>query len=178
MNDMASVEDLYSVLQDRFLGKYRGFITSNEDSEGRGRLQVQVPNVMGDQLIWALPCVDYAGDQVGLYNMPPVGAGVWVEFEGGDPSYPIWVGCFLSDSQIEQADTAPTIKFWRTEGASIRIDDDAGTVTIETSDGTTLTIGGGEIKLEATEVNVEANGAKLALSASGLDVNNGAFSVS
>lgn len=177
MNDMASLEDLYAALQERFFGKYRGLVVANQDSEGRGRLQVQVPTVMGEQPVWALPCVPYAGDGVGLYAMPPVGAGVWVEFEGGDPNFPIWVGCFWADGQIAAADANPDIKFWRTDGAFIRIDDLEGSVTIETSDGTVLTLGNGQISLEAGEVRASANGASLTLNAGGLDVNNGAFSV-
>ena len=177
MNDMAGIEELYSVLQDRFFGKYRGFVTSNTDSEARGRLQVRVPNVMGDQLIWALPCVPYAGNGVGFFAMPPVDAGVWIEFEGGDPSYPVWVGCFWSDGQIDSADASPSIKFWKTDSATIRIDDDAGTVTIETSDGSVLTIGSGKISSEASEVSASANGNSHSLSATGFDVNNGALSV-
>ena len=61
----------------------------------RGRVQVSVPAVLGDgQLSWAEACVPYAGDSVGLFVVPPVGANVWVEFEGGDPAYPILGGCF------------------------------------------------------------------------------------
>jgi uncharacterized protein involved in type VI secretion and phage assembly len=30
---------------------------------------------------------------MGVYLVPPIGAGVWVEFEQGDPDYPIWAGC-------------------------------------------------------------------------------------
>jgi uncharacterized protein involved in type VI secretion and phage assembly len=178
MSEATNVEELFSVLQDRFFGKYRGLVTDNNDLEGRGRLQVQVPNVMGNQLIWALPCVNYAGDGVGLYAMPPVGAGCWVEFEGGDPSYPIWVGCFWSDGEIEAADASPNIKFWKTDGVTMRIDDEAGTLTIETADGTVVKIGDGEVKIEATEINTDANGATLKLSSSGLDVNEGGLTVS
>ncbi len=177
MTEATNVEELYGALQDRFFGKYRALVTDNNDLEGRGRLQVQVPNVMGDQLIWALPCVDYAGDSVGLYAMPPVGAGCWVEFEGGDPSYPIWVGCFWSDGQIETADASPSVKFWKTEGVTFRIDDEAGTLTIETADGTVVKIGDGEIKLEATEVKADAGGTTLEMSSSSLEVNGGSLSV-
>ena len=37
-----------------------------------------------------MPCTPYAGDSVGLFLVPPVGANVWVEFEGGDtrPAHP------------------------------------------------------------------------------------------
>ena len=41
----------------------------------RGRVQVSVPEVFGDgRLAWAEPCVPYAGDQVGDFALPPVGA--------------------------------------------------------------------------------------------------------
>ena len=30
---------------------------------------------------------------MGVYMVPPIGAGVWVEFEQGDPDKPVWVGC-------------------------------------------------------------------------------------
>src|SRR6185503_3191470 len=41
-----------------------------------------------------MPCVPFAGKQSGVYVVPQVGAGVWVEFEQGDPDYPIWSGGF------------------------------------------------------------------------------------
>ena len=47
---------------------------------------------------WALPAVPYAGDGVGFFMIPPIGASVWIEFEHGDPDYPIWTGCFWADA--------------------------------------------------------------------------------
>ena len=44
---------------------------------------------------WAMPCAPYAGQQVGFFAVPPIGANVWVEFEGGDPDYPIWTRLLL-----------------------------------------------------------------------------------
>jgi len=32
--------------------------------------------------------------EMGLFALPSVGAGVWIEFEHGDPDYPIWSGCW------------------------------------------------------------------------------------
>jgi len=29
-----------------------------------------------------------------MYAVPAIGSGVWVEFEQGDPDFPVWVGCF------------------------------------------------------------------------------------
>ncbi len=79
----------------KYYGKYRGTVVNNIDPQQIGRIMVMVPDVSG--LIptsWAMPCVPIAGKQMGTYCVPQVGAGVWVEFEQGDPDYPIWVGGF------------------------------------------------------------------------------------
>jgi len=79
----------------RFYGKYRGTVVNNLDPMQLGRIQVMVPDVSTVMLSsWAMPCAPVAGLQTGVFTVPPVGAGVWVEFEQGDPDYPIWVGCF------------------------------------------------------------------------------------
>jgi hypothetical protein len=78
----------------KYLGKYRGMVTQNVDPERRGRLQVSVSDVSIIPGTWAMPCVPIAGPQMGMFVIPPVNAGVWVEFEQGDSNYPIWVGCW------------------------------------------------------------------------------------
>jgi len=80
-----------------FLGKFRGTVLNNVDPETRGRLMLSIPDVLGVvPSTWADPCTPLAGPTgppMGVYMVPPIGAGVWVEFEHGDPNYPIWVGC-------------------------------------------------------------------------------------
>ncbi|HEY7334947.1 MAG TPA: phage baseplate assembly protein V [Bryobacteraceae bacterium] len=79
----------------RFYGKYRGLVVENIDPEQIGRVLVQVPDVLGEiPSSWALPCVPAAGIQSGCFIVPPIGSQVWVEFEQGDPDYPIWTGGF------------------------------------------------------------------------------------
>jgi len=72
-------------------------VIQNVDPEQRGRLQLMIPDVLGPlPSSWAEPCVPLAGPTgppMGVYMVPPIGAGVWVEFEHGDPDQPIWVGC-------------------------------------------------------------------------------------
>jgi uncharacterized protein involved in type VI secretion and phage assembly len=81
--------------QNKFYGKYRGTVTVNIDPEQRGRIMAMVPDVLGViPSSWAMPCFPIAGKQQGTYFIPQIGAGVWVEFENGDPSHPIWTGCF------------------------------------------------------------------------------------
>lgn len=78
-----------------YYGKYRGMVISNVDPENRGRLLVQVPDVTGlVPSTWAMPCVPFTGKQSGMWCLPQIGTGVWVEFEQGNPDYPIWVGCW------------------------------------------------------------------------------------
>ena len=79
----------------KYYGKYRGMVMSNIDPMQMGRLMVQVPDVTSlAPGSWAMPCVPIAGMQNGMFAMPLIGSGVWIEFEQGDPDYPIWVGCF------------------------------------------------------------------------------------
>lgn len=79
----------------RYYGKYRGTVINNIDPEQRGRIMAMVPDVLGmTPSSWALPCVPMAGKQQGVFMVPQLGSGVWIEFEQGNPDYPIWVGGF------------------------------------------------------------------------------------
>lgn len=79
----------------RYYGKYRGIVIENVDPQQIGRVLVQVPDVLGTTpSTWAMPCVPAAGIQAGIFVVPPMGSRVWVEFEQGDPDYPIWTGGF------------------------------------------------------------------------------------
>jgi hypothetical protein len=81
----------------KYYGKYRGTVVQNIDPELRGRIMCEVPDVLG--LVpssWCEACAPLAGPTgvpMGVYLVPPIGAGVWVEFEHGDPNKPIWSGC-------------------------------------------------------------------------------------
>jgi hypothetical protein len=81
----------------KYYGVYRGTVVQNIDPEQRGRLLCLVPDVQ--QLIpmtWAEPCAPLSGPTgppMGVYMVPPIGAGVWIQFEGGDADKPIWLGC-------------------------------------------------------------------------------------
>jgi hypothetical protein len=81
----------------KFWGKYQGTVAQNVDPEFRGRIMCLVPAVLGPTpSSWCEACAPLAGPTgppMGVYLVPPIGAGVWVEFEGGDPGKPIWTGC-------------------------------------------------------------------------------------
>jgi len=79
----------------RYFGKYRGLVIENIDPQQIGRVMLQCPDVLGETpSSWAMPCVPAAGSQGGFFIVPPIGSQVWVEFEQGNPDYPIWTGGF------------------------------------------------------------------------------------
>jgi hypothetical protein len=82
------------MLEGRFYGKYRGMVVNNVDPMQQGRIQASVPAVSQVLSTWALPCVPITGRQQGVFIVPQVGANVWIEYEAGDPQFPIWSGGF------------------------------------------------------------------------------------
>jgi uncharacterized protein involved in type VI secretion and phage assembly len=79
----------------KYYGKYRGTVLDNIDPMQMGRLMVQVADVSNIlPSTWATPCLPFAGIQSGMFVVPAIGSGVWVEFEQGNPDYPVWVGCY------------------------------------------------------------------------------------
>ena len=177
MQEGASHGQHVEVMEGRFFGKYRGMVKNNVDPTGRGRLEVLVPAVMGEAPVWALPCVPYAGKDVGFFALPDEGTGVWVEFEAGDPSYPIWVGCFWADDEIATKDAAPTVKFIRTKKMTIRIDDTVGELVIENAAGSSFKLTPLEIIQKSQTITNQVGTKKTELTPVHFDVHNGAFTV-
>jgi hypothetical protein len=160
------VVELAAQSRERFYGKYRGVVSDNADPENLGRIRARVPEIYGDQESpWALPCTPYAGDNLGWYGVPPSESGVWIEFEAGDPSRPIWTGGWWARDELPRdqngGETAPALKILRTEqGLMLAMDDDGKTVTLSDADGRnfmTIEVDSGEIKIQAVaKVVVEA----------------------
>ncbi|HEX8162191.1 MAG TPA: phage baseplate assembly protein V [Pyrinomonadaceae bacterium] len=129
---------------DRFYGKYRGIVMNNMDPSNQGRLQAMVPEVLGELPSgWAMPCAPYAGTGAGFYAIPPIGAGVWIEFEAGDVSRPVWVGAWWTPPEVPMDETGaqvrPTTKILRSDfGLIVALNDLAQTITISDAAGVNL----------------------------------------
>ena len=95
-------------------GKYRGKVVDPIDPLQFGRILALVPAISEMPLSWAMPATPYAGDGVGFFAIPPVGANVWIEFEGGDANYPIWSGCFWGEGQVPAKPAVPTTVMLKT----------------------------------------------------------------
>jgi hypothetical protein len=92
---MSPQENSPTSARKRYYGKFRGLVLDNIDPLMTGRIIAQVPSLLGEtESTWALPCLPAAGIQAGIFIVPPIGSQVWIEFEQGDPDYPIWTGGF------------------------------------------------------------------------------------
>ena len=155
---MTSTPQAAGAQRTTFFGKYRGTVTDNDDPHGQARIRAEVPAVLpGVFTGWALPCLPYTGDDSGLHLVPPVGAGVWVEFEGGDPDYPIWSGGWWGRGQAPSAPSGaparPPVKVLRSEqGLTVALDDGDQTITVSDASGTNIL----EIRAQQGRVRLEA----------------------
>jgi len=178
--------------RNRYYGKYRGFVTDNDDPEKRGRIRLLVPSVLGETPTgWALPSLPFGGlaDQ-GLFVVPEVDAQVWVEFEAGNVDLPIWTGTFWQaggDPPAEADKSPPTTRLLKTpSGHVLQFDDESGKEKFRLAHpaGTEMTVDekgavivtdakGNTLTLDADAGQViveEANGNTITLSSSGVAI--------
>lgn len=161
-----------------YFGKHRGKVELNLDPLGLGRLQVSVADVMGDgSLAWAMPCLPGAGPGVGIFSIPPVGANVWIEFERGDPDYPIWCGGFwdVGDAPATIGPTQAFTRIWAGENFRFEVLDVPGiaelTLSVSTATGEAV------LKAGATAMELSFFGNSVKLAADGVTINNGNLKV-
>lgn len=168
-------------MSERYYGKYRGMVLNNIDPMQQGRLQVQVPDVAGlAPASWAMPCVPIAGLQNGMVALPVIGSGVWIEFEQGNPEFPIWVGCFWgSAAEIPALALAtppglPAITFQTPLQNGLSISDlpgPTGGIMLKSATGATLIVNDTGIYIQ------NGKGASITLLGPSVTINNGALMV-
>ncbi|SFG14369.1 phage baseplate assembly protein V [Neptunomonas qingdaonensis] len=164
-----------------YFGKYRGVVLNNIDPMQQGRLQIQVPDVAGlVPTSWAMPCVPLAGIQNGMVALPIIGSGVWVEFEQGNPDYPIWVGCFWGSTAEVPAlalltpPTTPAITFQTPLQNGMTISDmpgPTGGIMLKSTTGAALIVNDTGIYIQ------NGKGAAITLVGPTVTINNGALTV-
>lgn len=88
-----------SGVSDRLWGKYRAEVLDIDDPDKRGRIKVKCESLMPDkpELGWAESCF-----MPGEFNLPRKGDFVWLEFEQGDISLPVWVGIMPTRKYVKE----------------------------------------------------------------------------
>ncbi len=153
----------------RFYGKYRGIVSAVD--AGTCRIKAKVPAVLGDaDSGWCMPCVPYAGPKVGFAFLPEEGSCVWVEFEGGDVSFPIWVGCFWRDGEPPPSVGAHCKVVVTAAPHTLILDDDQQSITLTDPNGNSVT-------LDAAGITLSKAGQQIVVSDASVSVNDGALEV-
>ena len=197
--------ELAEYQRSRYFGKYRGKVKEVGEGDKLGYITALVPEIYGPELDspWAVPCVPFAGGKHGFVALPEVDDGVWIEFEAGDISRPIWSGGWWQDGQLPEPGGVKTRAFITTAGHQLVLDDDGKKVQLLHSDGAKLEMTGdevvlsigqaeikltgtgeillkagpSEIKLTLTDIKLSSGTGSIVLSASGTNINNGAINV-
>jgi len=156
-----------------FYGKYRGKVEQNVDPKNQGRIQVSVRDVLGKgKLSWAMPCVPYAGPGVGFFSIPPKGASVWVEFEGGDQDAPIWTGCFWDTGEMPPVVPAlPTMRAFKTDSVDLQIVELPGAGSLKLTVGPPALVVPAKIEIGATGIKLSFATSTVELSPEGVKLN-------
>jgi uncharacterized protein involved in type VI secretion and phage assembly len=165
----------------RFYGKYRATVINNLDPQLQGRIQVQLADRYGMfPSTWALPAFPFAGmGGASIVALPAVASLVWVEFEAGDPDYPVWSGAFFPDpggfpplALAAATPATPNIYMQTTTGTSITLSDNpAQQVFLKTATGAMIMIGAAGITIS------NGQGASIQMSGPSVIINNGALTI-
>src|ERR1043165_8973445 len=175
-------------MADEYFAKYTGVVKDNRDADKLGILQVSVPPIFpAEELVPARAALPF-----GVYFVPENETRVWVEFEGGDPEFPLWTGVQHAAGTWaeEAAKNPPTVRAVKTVSGHLLIFDDtdgAESVTITDGkndhplkfdkDGVKLTDGknGHVIVLDSSGVKITdgKNSHEIELSSSAVDIKHG-----
>lgn len=121
-------------MADQYFGKYSGIVKDNRDDDKLGVVGVSVPTVFpADEVVPARAALPF-----GMYFVPENDTRVWVEFEGGDPEFPLWTGVQHAAGTFaaEAAKNPPTIRAFKTvTGHLLIFDDTDGSESVVLTDG-------------------------------------------
>lgn len=155
-----------------YVGLYAGTVVDNNDPDGKCRIKVDVPEVLQGTTGWCLPSLPYAGDSCGFAIVPPVGAGVFVQWPRGDLSAPpVWSGANYSSGSGVSGAGPNTAILLTPNGHRLELSDDNTSITVTCSAGAKITLDQNGIEID------NGQGAKISMQGNKVDINNGALTV-
>lgn len=174
-----------------FPGLYAGTV---EEVGEHGRLQVSVPSIFEgtrpEAFVIARPCFPYAH-----FFVPEKGDKVWLAFENGNPSAPVWLGVWYPEGTLSpEADVTPPVKRVvrsakghlivlddTDKDEALRIEDQAGNrielrgkgvlIKLEDTAGNRIELGQEGVLIRCVKpLTIDASGQDVVLKASSVDV--------
>lgn len=169
----------------RHFGKYRGLVNDIDDPDGLCRIRALVPAIYSEVVSpWAMPSLPFAGPEHGFVLLPEVGDGVWIEFEAGDISRPIWSGCWFASGQRPSPQGEKVRVLATSAGHQLLLDEDADEIRLVHPGGATLTIGANDVTLtlgsceiRVTQSEISLNNGMVKVTTAGASLVNDAFKV-
>ena len=149
-----------------FHGMYRGGVVDVDDPMRAGRVRVRVFGVFDDfasqTIPWALYADSFMGGIGGSggFFIPPVGSHVFVFFEAGDPTQPVFFAGApaMNDGPPERSSNYPQNRVYKSpSGHLIEINDGAGIIHIQHNSGTEVTIQADGSVIENVVANLTRN---------------------
>jgi len=110
----------------KYYSVYRGHVMDNEDSSGLGRIQIVVPSIFGgvEHPIWAYPRNNFSGNGYGMQILPVKGDLVWIEFEHGNPKFPVWSHAHYAIGEKPEEFVSPQVYGFKSPKGQIIVIDD------------------------------------------------------
>lgn len=152
-------------------GLYRGIVRDVDDPEGQGRIRVEIHELLGAGKLtnWASYCTPFGGGGAGFFMLPRLGDGVWVMFERGEPTKPVWIGFWFNAEDPPPEEAGKEVRVLQTKSGhrvvfrdeagqeAIRIEDAAGqSVQWNCAEGTITVDAKTKVIVKAPEVEVGA----------------------
>lgn len=161
----------------RYHGLYAAKVVSVDDAEGLGKVQVVIPSIYDgdgqDAAVWARPSFP-----TNHFTVPQVDDQVWVMFENGDPTRPVWIGTWYASGATPPG-ASPTDKpqnrqvIQSPKGQLILIDETDGAEQISIQDKTGNRIElrtDGVLLLCKQDLTIDASGHNVIIKAASVDV--------
>ena len=148
-----------------------GIVSDNADPDQLGRVKCTLPAFGDAETGWLQMLRPMAGDDGGLAATPSVDDHVLLLCSEGRPELSVVLGCLPGERRLHLDPGNNERIGLRTErGQAVALDDDAGSVEIETRSGTRLRMDPGGATLSADgDLTLEAPGGRITIRASRID---------